>query len=288
MSQVYIKDNTLQPAALMSRELAAKCLISVPALKKPSNKAGDSSSDQYPYDYYTAPVSVQYPDNSTSRTVFIPEVVIYNLPRTAGTSTRYPLGFSRAFIAYFEAALKKGYSGASFNDNRYADTAKYVWTEATVYPADPAKNATGLEVEVSMVKNGKRSKFAYKGLDDFFGKVPIVAARVDMTATIKMQAAVTKGSPLSADAPAKPVFTPTKIFIRGKMDIPQPVGNSIQNAVSSEANNADEDLWKMIGELDATGDDEDEDGSGGEKKATNGKNADPVDDDEDDEFEDES
>jgi hypothetical protein len=292
MSQVFIKDNMLQPAATMTRELAGKCIVTIPPLKKPggnSPNGNDASANQFPYDYYTAPVSIQYPDRTTSKTVLIPEVVIYNLPRAAGNSTRYPLGLSRAFVAYFEAALKKGYEGTSFNDTRYADTQTHVWTEATVYPADPAKGSKGLEVEVSMVKAGKRSKFAYDGLEDFFSKTPFVAVRADIVTTVKIQASVTKRAELPPNAPAKPVFTPIKIFIRGKMDVPQPVGNSVQNTVSTEANNADEDFWKMMQELNTgggNGDDEDEED---EKKPVNGKASNTAnDDDEDDEFEEES
>jgi hypothetical protein len=288
MSQSYIKDNVLQPAALMTRELASSVLITIPALKKPGNKGDDESNNQYPYDYYTAAASIQYPDKSMSRTFYLPEVIIYNLPRASGNSMRYPLAFSRGFVAYFEPALKKAYSNATFNDNRYADTPTHVWTELTAYPPDPVKKSPGLIVEVSMVKGGKRSKYEYKGLDDFFGKTPFVAIRADITCTIKMQAAITKGSNLSTSAPAKPVFVPTKVFIRGKADIPQPVGNASQTAVSTEANNADEEFWKMMEELNAGGDDDEDDGKPVSNTNTPATTNGTADDDDDDEFEDES
>jgi hypothetical protein len=289
MSQTYIKNNILQPAALMSRELAAKVQLTVPGLKKPSSKTDDPGANNFPYDYYTSPVQIQYPDNSNSNTFFLPEVTIYNLPRAAGTSTRYPLAFSRGFVAYFEPALKRAYSGAGFIDTRYADTPSHVWTEMTIYAPDPSRNSTSskLRVEVPMVKNGVRNKFSYDDLADFFRKTLFVAVKADIVCTMKLQAQVTKGSPLPSTAAARPVFTPTAIMIRGKMDVPQPVSNSTQVAVATEINNADDDFWKLMQELNAGGDDEDNDEGPVSSSRDKGKSPAVVGDEDEEEFEDE-
>lgn len=289
MAEVYIKDNALQPAALMSRELAAKCLITTTALKRPGNKGDDESNNVFPYDYYTAPLQILYPDKNSSKTFFIPEVIIYNLPRAAGTSTRYPLAFNRAFVAYFEPALKKAYSNAGFIDTRYADTPTHIWTEGTVYPPDLTKKGakSDLKVEMSMTKDGKRNKFTYKSIEDFFVKSSVPAIRADITCTMKLQAQVTKGASLSTTAMARPVFTLTGVMIKGKAEIPQPITNSNQTAVATEQNNADEDFWKLMQELNAGSDDEDDDNKGTASN-TNGTNKYLEEDDDEEEFEDES
>lgn len=265
MSQEYIKDGMLQPCALMDRELAGKMKIECPPLSLPQSSGQNTTgkaTTNFPYDYYSAPLSGTYPDGNTDKTFYFPGVYVYNAPRTVGNTTRYPLGFSKGFVAYFEPCLKRGYDSTIFGDRRFSQTPDITWTESRIYHKDDGNNSGGLQVTASGInkKSGKRYTITFDDLNQAFSRANgAVALRVNLTCSMKLQAQVSKGKPLPDNAEARPVIIPSQMTILGPADIPEPVVTSGRRTQTSEKDDADESFMDMLMQQNEDDDDAEED-----------------------------
>lgn len=253
MAPSYVIGNQLQPAALLTRETANATTFKVDDLVTPKKSdTGESANgpkNDFPYDYYSGGLEAQYPDDSTSRTVYIPDVIIYNNSRVVGATDRWPLGFKRDVVAYLEPGIKKAYPTFEFSNRRFAATPDTVWLEGKVYHSRPNRPSQPVQVEVVRGNN----RVPYNGLDDLFHHFPTyVAFRGNLVASCKLQAEVKKGAKYSPNVKAGPIFTPVQFMVKGPINIPEPVSVSLQKTVASSQDNADDSFWDLVEKMSKT------------------------------------
>lgn len=254
MAPSYVIGNQLQPAALLTEQTANATTFKADDLVTPKKSdTGESANgpeNDFPYDYYSGGLEAHYPDDSSSRTFYIPDVVIYNNSRTVGATDRWPLGFKRNVVAYLEPAIKKAYPAFEFSNRRFAATPDTVWLEGKVYHSKP--NRPSQPVQVEIVRGS--SRVPYNGLDDLFHHFPrYVAFRGNLVASCKLQAEVKKGTKYSPAVKAGPVFTPVQFMIKGPVDIAQPTSVSLQKTVASSQDDADDSFWDLVEKMSKTG-----------------------------------
>ena len=249
-SITYVRNNELQPEATMSRELASKCTFTCSGLSLPKRNASDpgdnSHSNQFPNDYYTGNMAIEYPDGNRSGSMLLPNVVVYNSPREVGGTTRYPLGFKRSDVAYLETAFKKAYPAFRFAERRYSSTPEYVWVELRLYNPRPNRPSNKVEVVATRTVKGERHTMREDSIRDFFEKFnSVVAVEFKMSTSMKLQAEVPKGTSLNDNTEAKPVFIPNQLTVIKPVNVPEPATIGPQKAVITEADDADDSFWKL-------------------------------------------